>query len=102
MEAPSTDWRADAWSVEEARVLAPLDLDWTILPGQVSHTFTHFHLELEVWGARLDHSPEIEGAHWCALDKLGGQALPTVMKKVVKQALSGTRAPDRPSPDRPN
>jgi A/G-specific adenine glycosylase len=87
-EIPSTDWSEEEPREAEARLAAPHPARWRSLPGKVRHTFTHFHLELEVWSARLAGSPEIAGSHWCRLDELGGQALPTVMRKVVMQALS--------------
>jgi A/G-specific adenine glycosylase len=90
-EIPSTDWTEDGPEEARAALAAPYPAEWRGLPGKVRHTFTHFHLELEVWSARLKESPEVEGAHWCALDELGGQALPTVMRKVVKQALAEGR-----------
>ena len=91
-EVPSTDWREAAWGEAEARDAAPLATKWRALPGLVRHTFTHFHLELEVWAGtaskNLDLEPLGMGARWVALDDLGNQALPSVMRKVVKHALS--------------
>jgi A/G-specific adenine glycosylase len=52
MEIPSTDWRPRPWTPAEARPAAPLPADWRILDGRVRHTFTHFHLELEVLAGR--------------------------------------------------
>ena len=86
-EIPSTEWREAGVSEEEAGKTHPAPAEWRRLEGLVRHTFTHFHLELEVWAARLPDSRKIEGAYWCALDDLGGEALPTVMRKIVKQAL---------------
>ncbi len=86
-EIPSTDWREGGVDEAEAVTAAPHAAEWRVLDGAVRHTFTHFHLELEIWAARLPGSPQIEGAYWCRLDDLGAQALPTVMKKIVKQAL---------------
>jgi len=80
MEMPSTDWREDGWSVEEATAQAPLQTDWTALPDTVRHTFTHFHLELTVLTGRAGRTEGI----WSAPDRLSEHALPTVMKKVAR------------------
>ena len=56
------------------------------LPGQVRHTFTHFHLELVVATARANAAAP-PGCVWCLPDAFGDHALPTVMKKVVRHAL---------------
>lgn len=88
MEIPSTEWREEAsWTEGEARAAAPEAADWSALPGVVRHTFTHFHLELEVMRARVpgeDH----EECLWVEVDRLGEHALPTVMKKIVRHALA--------------
>lgn len=49
------------------------------------HTFTHFHLELELWAGRAEGT--IPEGRRVALEELGGQALPTVMRKLVTHAL---------------
>jgi A/G-specific adenine glycosylase len=86
MEVPSTPWRAAPWGEAEALAQAPIATPWTELPGLVRHTFTHFHLELTVWAGRADPGQDTEG-RWVRLDDLGGEALPSVMRKVVRHAL---------------
>ncbi|GIL02051.1 MAG: A/G-specific adenine glycosylase [Alphaproteobacteria bacterium] len=83
---PTSDWtaRADGATGIEA---APFAAPW--LPaGGVRHVFTHFALELEVWRARLDRRPAAEG-WWSAPDALAGEALPSVMRKVIEAAIPG-------------
>ena len=65
-------------------VPAPAEAEWRKLDGVVKHTFTHFHLELQVVAATAD-VPDAQGIWW-PLDRLHEQALPTVMKKVVRHA----------------
>jgi A/G-specific adenine glycosylase len=87
MELPSTEWREAAWDEAEALARAPLAARWTELPGIVRHTFTHFHLEARVWAGRSGHAPA--AGRWVALDDLGAEALPSVMRKIVRHALEG-------------
>ena len=87
MEVPSTDWREAPWQAAEARRAAPFARGWRPLPGLVRHTFTHFQLELEVWAGRAAGEEDIDG-RWVALDGLAGEALPSVMRKVVHHALA--------------
>jgi A/G-specific adenine glycosylase len=95
MEVPSTSWREAPWSEAEARAAAPLEAAWRPLPGVVRHSFTHFHLELAVLAAELPRGSETAAGDWIGLEALGGQALPTLMKKVVAHArvAPGTGAP---------
>ncbi|MGF1609337.1 MAG: A/G-specific adenine glycosylase [Kiloniellales bacterium] len=92
MEVPSTDWRSQAWSATEARRAAPGEADWRPLPGQVRHTFTHFHLEVEVWAGRLQGDGRATRAdeRWVHIDELGDQALPSVMHKIIRHAVKQT------------
>ncbi len=86
MEIPSTEWRGTRWSDGEGIKHAPASADWRRLDATVLHTFTHFHLELEVMTGRIGgNGTGIEGV-WIQPDKLGQQALPTVMKKIAAMA----------------
>jgi len=87
MEVPSTQW-GEAPASPEAE--APLAARWRVLPGTVAHTFTHFHLELTVWRAETVQDGELreDGDYrWTARRDLSGEALPTVMRKVVAHVL---------------
>ena len=56
-------------------------------PGLVTHTFTHFHLELSVFTARIDgRKAGGSSALWTRAEDLEDVGLPTVMKKVVRAA----------------
>ena len=63
---------------------APVSARWQLLPGNVRHTFTHFNLEIRV--AIAATTRKISG-HWVALDKIQGEALPSVMHKIIRHAL---------------
>jgi A/G-specific adenine glycosylase len=95
MEFPSTDWRQTAWTDPEAVAMAPVRARWRRLPGTVHHTFTHFHLELDVLVGRPENAGAAEGI-WCPAGELSAHALPTVMKKVARHALLA--ATDRKKP----
>lgn len=87
MEVPSTQWSA---KVTDAEAQAPLAAAWRKLSGKVEHTFTHFHLELTVWLAEnvIDGALRDDGDYrWTKRQDLAGEALPTVMRKVVSHVL---------------
>lgn len=90
MEVPSTLWREAPWSEAEAIAAAPLPAKWRLLPGTVRHTFTHFHLELAVLAGAVKKGVATHGK-WVSPDDLAGEALPTVMKKLVTHARGGKR-----------
>ncbi len=87
MEIPSTAWRERPPTAHESAAAAPAPATWRVLPGTVRHGFTHFELELIVWGARCAARPDAEGV-WVAGDRLADHALPTAMKKIVRHALA--------------
>jgi A/G-specific adenine glycosylase len=90
MEFPSTDWRGEPWGWPHAGSQAPLAADWRALPGTVSHVFTHFQLQLAVVAATTGPNAPT-GTIWCPLDELKGQALPSVMQKVAKHAITSLK-----------
>ncbi len=83
MEIPSTGWTAKGSSHPEAE--APIKAVWRRTGRKIEHTFTHFHLELDIWSARVPATTEIpdRAARWVAQSDLGGEALPSVMRKIV-------------------
>ncbi len=86
---PTTGWTASN-DGETGANSAPVIADWAQKTG-IRHTFTHFHLELEVWLARTDKSPT--NGWWSAPNTLLGEALPTLMKKVITSALPNAFRP---------
>lgn len=90
MEVPSTEWAEAPPSLAAARSAAPFAAAVEPLPGLVRHTFTHFHLELAVLAGRVEGKAPGSGAEegvWVAVERLGEQALPSLMRKVAAHAL---------------
>ncbi|MDZ4736548.1 MAG: A/G-specific adenine glycosylase [Rhodospirillaceae bacterium] len=81
MEFPSTPWREEAWTTDEALAEAPLKADWQSVAGLVSHGFTHFELELGVLRTKVGRN-KLDGV-WVRPDELGRHALPTLMRRVA-------------------
>jgi len=89
IEIPSTPWSAAPWQLTEALPVAPAAVEWSALPGSVRHGFTHFQLELAVATGKTD---DFGDGLWSPVDRFGEHALPTLMKKVVRHALSALAA----------
>lgn len=86
MEVPSSEWVETGKSRTALLKEAPVKARWTKKPGAVNHTFTHFHLELDLYEAAVGEDVEADG-EWVQPENLGDHALPTVMKKVVALAM---------------
>jgi A/G-specific adenine glycosylase len=83
MEVPGS-----TWSDEVADFSPPVAGKWKQRAGTVEHTFTHFHLVVTVWvarnvSARLPH----ESWRWVGGEDVSGEALPTVMRKILAHGL---------------
>ncbi len=89
MEIPSTEWREESMSLNNALRQAPGSALWKSKEGIVKHTFTHFHLEVTVICGRLQANSPVNGV-WVQLEDLKDYALPTLMKKIVQHALKTT------------
>jgi A/G-specific adenine glycosylase len=98
-EVPTSAWTAE---FEEADALkdAPRfslprvggkngkKIAWHRVPGVVRHVFTHFPLELVVYAADVPaRVPAPNGARWVALDAIAGEALPSLIRKVIAHGL---------------
>jgi len=77
---PTSDWRSDPWSDDEAVAVAPAAGDWRDR-GAVEHVFTHFSLTLRVFASEGD-------GDFVWTPREGLSALPSVF---LKAALAGER-----------
>jgi A/G-specific adenine glycosylase len=93
LEVPSTDWIENWISAEEALRAAPVRGNWGPVLGSVSHTFTHFKLELMVYrtvvpnDCALNLWAEPDRCRWLHRRSLHAAALPSLMHKVIAHAL---------------
>ena len=108
-EVPTTEWSND-FDEKHALGAAPQffspltdeesGIRWHRIPGKVRHVFTHFPLELAVYIAELPpHTRAPKGTRWIATAAIGGEALPSLMRKVLAHALrerSETTPPSSP------
>lgn len=79
MGFPGTPWQEQ--EVSAAKAASDLAAGWSALDILVTHTFTHFHLELKVL---VSLEPTGTDGIWVRPDNFHNHALPTVMKKVAK------------------
>lgn len=85
-EVPGTVWSTD-FAEEMALSSAPVTARWHKHAGVATHTFTHFHLEVTVYSTTLtDSTPLPEGCWWSRPEEIEGEALPTVMRKIISHA----------------
>jgi A/G-specific adenine glycosylase len=84
-EVPTTGWtaRIDGETGIEA---APFPANWQPA-GTVTHVFTHFELRLSIWRAKSVSQNDNHDGWWAPVTNLEDQALPTIMKKAIAQAI---------------
>lgn len=85
MALPSTPFRGEAWSQDEALNYAPAKTNWRSL-GAVRHVFTHFGLRLEVWRGSATRA---KAGRWVPAATVAAAGLPTVFRKAAALGLAG-------------
>jgi len=100
-EVPTTEWSKDfqeknaldsAPGFSSPRSNGDMEMKWSRRPGVVRHVFTHFPLELTVYVGQVPaRTPASKGARWVHVDELAGEALPSLMRKVLAHALTSDR-----------
>ena len=88
-EVPGSEWVSHASDFTPLADV-PIQAAWRRVPGTVVHVFTHFRLELNVYCADfppMEKTPA--GCWWAPSSTLSGEALPSVMKKVIEMAAPG-------------
>lgn len=102
MEVPGTAWADPPAGLGDVRRLAPVEGLWLKLPDPISHTFTHFQLEIEVYRAHVPRDTQLrlaalpERCRWVRRDEVHLEALPTVMRKILAAAFEKPLAVMRP------
>lgn len=83
---PTNEWAEvsarSAFSETARKKSAPFEATWARVPGLVTHTFTHFHLELAVYRTSMDLAANPDRGHFIKAEDLGDYALPSLMQKV--------------------
>jgi A/G-specific adenine glycosylase len=93
VEVPGSEW-TPAFDADEDCAEAPFAAAWRRLPGVVRHTFTHFPLELAVFAVTVPQGKRApRGCRWAPAATLAGEALPSLMRKVLAHALPDGRTP---------
>lgn len=84
-EIPTTGWTARI-DGETSADAAPFVAPWDAC-GTVTHVFTHFELRLSIYRAAIAEKLGTNDGWWEPVTNLEAQALPTIMKKAIAQAI---------------
>jgi len=100
-EVPTTEWSAEfdeggalySAPMFSASSAAQRKMAWRRVAGIVRHVFTHFRLELSVYLSEVAaDAPAPHGTRWAKISELSGEALPSLMRKVVAHAIESQSA----------
>lgn len=82
-------WPTSEWETEPL-AQPPIDARWQLLPEKALHTFTHFHLVLEVQFADVSVAAKPLVGNFMAATEFNRDDLPTVMRKVFDIAMASS------------
>ena len=87
MQVPLSPWLTQPPTIETAIRAAPMTADWRQIPGSVQHGFTHFAIRFSLISACAKRQDlRSRKGVWSAPERLGEQALPTMVKKIIRHA----------------
>ena len=88
MEVPGSPWlEQDMPTFAKAKTHAPAPTPWHVIPGFVTHVFTHFTLEVSVAIGRGTSTKHEAGDLWLSPRAIDDEALPSIMKKIIRYAV---------------
>ena len=79
-------WPCSGWDGRESW-LARSDHGWKSVDGEVRHTFTHFHLQLNVKVADIENTATAGDGVFIDSSEFDPRSLPKLMRKVYEKAL---------------
>jgi A/G-specific adenine glycosylase len=86
-EVPTTGWTSRTDGIDTVDG-APFPAAWRAT-NTITHVFTHFTLELNVFRTDMENPPPPSGHWWASAAAIHSEALPTVMKKAIEAAIPG-------------
>jgi A/G-specific adenine glycosylase len=81
-------WPGSEWHETLTDAIPPIQANWVEAPGEVRHTFTHFHLRLRVMVAEVEAHQTNQT--FIAAQDFRPADLPTVMRKIWSMAAAET------------
>jgi A/G-specific adenine glycosylase len=81
-------WPGSEWRETLTDAIPPLQANWVEVPGEVRHTFTHFHLRLRVMVAEVEVHQTNQT--FIAAQDFRPADLPTVMRKIWSMVAAET------------
>jgi A/G-specific adenine glycosylase len=93
MEVPSGDWSEGAFSpvaVARRQARLPDRIKGRLLELSIAHSFSHFNLECGV--VLAPSSGKLGEGRWVPVAKLDNEALPSVMRKIIRYAIRDMEA----------
>lgn len=84
-EVPTTNWSVNS-DGETRSEAAPFSSEWCFV-GEVRHIFTHFKLEIKVYFSLVKDCENNDG-WWVPREKIMDEALPELMKKIIRLAIA--------------
>lgn len=85
MEVPSSPWESASPAKTDLLRHQPAPLSWDLCDGNVRHVFSHFDLSIRVARAKAGKK-KIGQGRWVAEKDLPNEALPSVMRKILRHA----------------
>lgn len=79
-------WPGSDWAEVTPQVTPPVTADWQPLTAEARHTFTHFHLRLQIYVAAVSLDVQPETGQFLDPAAFRPSDLPTVMRKVFDLA----------------
>jgi A/G-specific adenine glycosylase len=79
-------WPGSDWAEADPAEAPPIAAEWRAVPGEVRHTFTHFHLIVSLRRADLPRDAVPERGDFLPVDAFRPSDLPTVFRKAFDLA----------------
>ena len=83
MEIPGTEWSESKLSTNIAKTIAPVKLNWKVVPGTLAYNISNCKLEVNFLRAKINRKINIKNGKWIKQNKIQDLPLSTLTKKIL-------------------
>ena len=83
MAIPETKWYDNKFTLNTAKNMAPMKLNWITVPGILRYNISSYKLEIRFLRAKIKKKVDIQYGRWIKKNRINSLPISTLTKKIL-------------------